>query len=174
MPEYNFLNADYEKNRERKIRYELGCDFFRFNPDKQNFNIYRVIGDISNKMNEKKIKKLEMALKGKKSQIVELKAELKEPETNWENQISYLKKETHDYFDNKLKELEDEKDKRIAELKKHVEMLKEWNEEWKQKEMKWEQKQTKWENERENWKNERETLLEQNTLLLKQLSLQKK
>ena len=39
----NHRNADYEKNRERKIRYELGCDFFRFNPDEQNFNIHSII-----------------------------------------------------------------------------------------------------------------------------------
>jgi len=141
MPEHNLAiecdefdhyhrNADYEKNRERKIRYELGCNFFRFNPDEQNFNIYRVIANISNKMNENKIKK--------------------------------------------FKELEDEKDDRIAELNDRIKDMMDQKKEWKQKEMKWENEREEWKNEREEWKNERETLLEQNTLLLKQLSLQKK
>jgi len=46
--EYGHKDRDpeYEKEREEYIRKELGCVFYRFNPDMEGFNVYKVVGDV--------------------------------------------------------------------------------------------------------------------------------
>ena len=41
-------NFDYEIKRQKALEKELGCEFIRINPTKENFNIFVEIGKIQN------------------------------------------------------------------------------------------------------------------------------
>ena len=43
---YFFKYIDYEMQRQKAIENELGCEFIRINPAKENFNIFVEIGKI--------------------------------------------------------------------------------------------------------------------------------
>ena len=43
---YEDRNIDYEIERQKAKKKELGCVFVRINPDKQNFNIFNAINKI--------------------------------------------------------------------------------------------------------------------------------
>jgi very-short-patch-repair endonuclease len=52
VDEYNHNRRDksYEKDRQKYIEDELGCEFIRFNPDEKNFNIGDIISIILSKI----------------------------------------------------------------------------------------------------------------------------
>ena len=39
-------NIDYEIKGQKSIKQELGCDFIRIDPDKEDFNIFKAINEI--------------------------------------------------------------------------------------------------------------------------------
>ena len=43
---HNDRSVDYEIQRQRAIEKEIGCMFFRINPDEENFNIFKAINQI--------------------------------------------------------------------------------------------------------------------------------
>ena len=45
---HNDRDIDYEVERQKAIKNELGCEFIRINPAKENFNIFVEIGKIQN------------------------------------------------------------------------------------------------------------------------------
>ena len=45
---HNDRDIDYEIKRQKAIEKELGCEFIRINPTKENFNIFAEIGKIQN------------------------------------------------------------------------------------------------------------------------------
>lgn len=81
IPEYNLVvecdennhrgrDKDYENEREKYIKYKLNCHFIRYNPNSDNFDIFKVIRDINMYISEKQklshehnIRELELKLK---------------------------------------------------------------------------------------------------------------
>jgi len=53
--EYNHRDRDpeHEKERQKYIEDKLKCQFFRFDPDSKNFNIYKLIRDVGNFLTQK-------------------------------------------------------------------------------------------------------------------------
>ena len=45
-------NIDYEIQRQKALAKELGCEFIRINPDKENFNIFKAINEIHRHIKE--------------------------------------------------------------------------------------------------------------------------
>ena len=45
---HNDRDIDYKIRRKKTIKNELGCEFIRINPAKENFNIFVEIGEIQN------------------------------------------------------------------------------------------------------------------------------
>ena len=53
-------NEDEEKEREKKIKDKLGCEFIRINPDEENFDVFDSINEIQRqikRLNEEIIRK---------------------------------------------------------------------------------------------------------------------
>ena len=43
---HNDRSIDYEIKRQKAVEHELGCIFIRFDPEKQDFEIFRAINEI--------------------------------------------------------------------------------------------------------------------------------
>ena len=58
--EHNHRNRDpdHEKERQQYIEDKLKCQFFRFDPDSKNFNIYKLIKNIGDFLKDKETQKL--------------------------------------------------------------------------------------------------------------------
>ena len=58
--EHNHRDRDqeHEKERQQYIEDKLKCQFFRFDPDSKNFNIYKLIRDVENFLKNKEMQKL--------------------------------------------------------------------------------------------------------------------
>ena len=47
-------NIDYEIRRQKPKEQELGCEFIRINPDKEDFDIFKAINEIGTSNNQLK------------------------------------------------------------------------------------------------------------------------
>jgi very-short-patch-repair endonuclease len=55
---HRYRDPENEKERQQYIEDKLKCQFFRFDPDSKNFNIYKLIRDVENFLKNKETQKL--------------------------------------------------------------------------------------------------------------------